>query len=232
MSPGVTMMRCSKMTRPSWSRHLQRLSAMGLWKTISYYFFTVALEKVGIQICNSFVHSPGATPTHISSDAAFALVRSMADWTANDLEAIRSYGGEELCRDFEAAFTRGEYCAVARWLGNELACVCWVTKAPTYFFADGRPCCLIQRCFTVPAHRGQDLYPKTLAFGCQHINSVNRGPIPLFIECSIFNTASTRGIQKAGFQRAGRFMTFLGRKWHWVVRKDALRKSCDLVVRQ
>lgn len=191
----------------SWisNRFLKRLAAEGPLRSLSYLAFTVGLERIGIQYLHCFrlVTGGGATGEG-TCDMTFAMLRTIDDLTAEDRQTIATYSGEHHLRQYEAAFARGEWCAVARCHGNELACECWLSKRPGCFLSTEGPNWLIERCWTVPSYRGKGLYPRTLRFACDELLSSNVAPENIFIECNAFNSASLRGIQKAGFVLAGK----------------------------
>ncbi|TFW17280.1 GNAT family N-acetyltransferase [Duganella callida] len=58
---------------------------------------------------------------------------------------------------------------------------------------------IICNCVTMPAHRGQGLYPRLLRESCQRLAAQGFGRV--IITCEPDNRASIRGIEKAGFQR-------------------------------
>ncbi len=63
--------------------------------------------------------------------------------------------------------------------------------------ARGTP--IICNCVTLPAHRGQGLYPRLLQASCQRL--AMQGYSRAIITCAPDNLASIRGIEKAGFRR-------------------------------
>jgi GNAT superfamily N-acetyltransferase len=63
--------------------------------------------------------------------------------------------------------------------------------------ARGTP--IICNCVTLPAHRGQGLYPLLLRASCQRLAAQGYGRA--IITCAPDNLASMRGIEKAGFRR-------------------------------
>lgn len=58
---------------------------------------------------------------------------------------------------------------------------------------------IISNCFTLPAWRGQGLYPRLLRTSCRHLAA--QGHRRALITCAPDNIASVRGIEKAGFRR-------------------------------
>jgi hypothetical protein len=195
------------------NRHFKRLASQGLYRALGYYTFTVGLEKVGIQYMHCFRLNSRRESGELAALITFEMLRDISELTARDKAAIAEHSGEEHLRHYEAAFLRGDRCAIARWNGNELACECWISKQSNYFLAPREDSWLIERCLTVPNYRGRGLYPLTLCFACNELCSRGARPEKIFIECNAFNSASLQGIAKAGFDLAGKRLTF--RRWHW-----------------
>jgi len=200
-----------------WSSQRERISQWGLFRTLGYYAFGVAGHKAGIWLTDSFELPAQPRAVAKSPEVTFDIVGSMAAWTARDLESLRACEGISLLPLYPGFFAAGDQCAVARWRGDELACVCWMHRRSDYPLANGNPIFLIQYCFTLPGQRGKGLYPQTLAHACSSIRGGSE-PLPIFIDCSTFNYASKRGIHKAGFQLVGRILRAFGRTWNWRMR--------------
>lgn len=58
---------------------------------------------------------------------------------------------------------------------------------------------ILSNCLTFPAHRGQGLYPLVLRASLRHLAA--QGYSRAIITCAPDNSASVRGIEKAGFRR-------------------------------
>lgn len=58
---------------------------------------------------------------------------------------------------------------------------------------------IISNCVTLPAYRGQGIYPRLLRATCRHLAA--QGYRRAIITCAPDNIASVRGIEKAGFRR-------------------------------
>ena len=71
--------------------------------------------------------------------------------------------GDALTRTFSDSFQRGWRCALSRDEG-ELTSVAWILRSSPYQAKDGRRAWLVQRCFTLPAHRGRKHYARLLRF--------------------------------------------------------------------
>ncbi|MEX2188681.1 MAG: hypothetical protein WD875_17870 [Pirellulales bacterium] len=196
----------------AWKRHIDRIFAQGLYKSVFYYVVTVGFDRIGIRCTHCFKHAGLLNLVPRDPERTFGSVASMSDWTERDLDVLCAYGGDALLADFQAAFSRRETCVVARVACDGVACVCWLTNNNRYIFSKESPCWIIQRCFTMPAHRGKRLYPQTLAYACELIRRECDDESPIFIECSAFNYSSIRGIRKAGFLLAGKVFEVCGRK--------------------
>jgi hypothetical protein len=200
-------------TTLTWRRHLHRFSSQGLRRTFSYYVLTVGAEKLGIRFQEVLEYSNAPSPITAATAVAFDVVNSMSNWSASDLASLNVYGGDALRQEFTDAFRRGEKCAVARWGGVDLGCVCWLANTSQYFLAVGQSATLIQRCFTLPQHRGKALYPQTLAFAIEYLMATEQRSHRIFIECSKFNYASQKGIRQAGFVPVAQTISAFNRSW-------------------
>lgn len=195
-----------------WTRQKQRISTLGLLRTIGYYIAAVA-ERVGIGLLLSFEY--GGNPSAASSpNVTFVIIKSMSDWTDADLQALRSEYSSTQIEFFHVLFARGDKCVVAKWAHTEVACVGWIEKSSSYIFSKGRPGFRIHACYTFPSYRGRGLYPQTLAFACKYLQS-NSKSSPIFIDTSLLNHASIKGIGRAGFVPIGKFVTVRNWKWGW-----------------
>lgn len=58
---------------------------------------------------------------------------------------------------------------------------------------------IICNCVTLPAYRGQGLYPALLGAACRHL--AQQGYARVIVTCAPDNAASIRGIEKAGFRK-------------------------------
>jgi hypothetical protein len=158
----------------------------------------------------------------------------MEEWTKQDRQLLTLYQSMTLEPLYSGFFSAGDRCAVARCDSRELACVCWIHPTNDYPFARNSPSYLIQYCFTLPEWRGQNLYPETLAFACQQLRGELGDSRPIFVDCSSFNYASKRGIQKAGFTPIGKSVTafkrtlcLTNRSFSNTFRPSAVKAKCD-----
>lgn len=201
--------------RDFWTSQRERFSQWGVSKTLAYYLLGVAPDKLGIKLLAAYEY-PAETPVAPPSrDCSFSIVHSMEEWSSQDLDRLKSIGDIKRLQLFADYFARRDECAVARTQNMELVCLCWLENTNEYPLAAGRPCVLFHNCVTVPDHRGKGLYAQTLAFACKYLRSKSPDSPPIFIDCSIVNYASKRGIQKAGFLPAGKIIKAFRRTWHW-----------------
>jgi hypothetical protein len=198
-----------------WMSQRERVSQWGPLRTLGYYVFGVAGDKVGIRIWEAFEYPQHFAPLPPSTVATFSMLESMADWTPRDLDLLDKYQSMSLQSLYGEYFAAGDKCAVARWEGTELACVCWSHPTKDYPLAPGINSFLIRNCFTLPHYRGHGLYPKTLAFACSSLRLSECQPVRIFVNCSAFNYASKKGILKAGFEPAGRIIRAFKQSWSW-----------------
>ncbi|MSP61008.1 MAG: hypothetical protein EXR72_11815 [Myxococcales bacterium] len=173
----------------------KRVAAQGLRRAASYWAFTAALERTGLEVIRVFAWGPAA------GSGTIAAVDRMAALSAADVATLGEYGGDTLLRLFTEAFVRGDRCAIGR-VDGKLACVCWIVRIEGHQAA-GAPAVLVERCFTLPAFRGRSLYPDTLRGACDALRREHGAALPILIESSIWNDSSIRGIEKAGFHPVG-----------------------------
>ncbi len=148
-------------------------------------------------------------------------VSAMDDLEPDDRMALRNYGGDPLLAVFERRFAQGDWLAISRQEGA-LACCCWVHETSRFPPAGKRRVAVLQDCFTLPSFRGGSLYPRTLAFAARRL-ARDRPDLPIYVESSIYNRSSMRGIEKAGFVRVGlRLASPLLSRWFPVRRTDSV----------
>lgn len=186
----------------------QRFRIFGLIPTLEYLFFTVFLEKIDFHIDIVYSIQPESIQTVKLQGFSFRLIHSVTDISDSDTQALKEYGGIELVNGFSTSLAEGEICALG-YFGQELGCVCWARAIDGHDLTGRQDGFIIWRCFTLPRLRGHGMYPKTLKFLCYKLNEMSS--IPILIECSLFNHASIKGIEKAGFKFIGKVLRF--RKW-------------------
>ncbi len=131
----------------------------------------------------------------------------------NELRAIR---GEEMVREVDKLFSKG--CEL--WIGRlegKLAGICWSRrgkKRSDYFVPLGESDATILSCFVFPDFRGRKIYPTMLETMVNVMLSQDQTG-NVYIDCKSWNTASIRGIQKAGFISIGKAvrMVLFNRVW-------------------
>lgn len=181
----------------------ERIIEQGLRKTLFYVFFTVFLERLGIEFLAVFRYVGRRGMPEILEGIEFAIIGSMEDLTSDDRDAISNYGGNTLLRTFAKAFDRGESCGIARENGK-FVCNCgWIKNIEEYRAVADYPVIIIGGGFTIPSGRGKGFLPQTLRYTCEHILGKSLREEEIFCECSTFNDAALKGIRKGGFDRIG-----------------------------
>jgi hypothetical protein len=196
-----------------WSNQRQRINHWGWFRTLNYYLFGVAADKVGVKILSVYEYSARTALTS-PLQPTFAIIESMGGWTNSDLKHLHACFDASRLQVFSEYFERGDKCAVARWAGSELACICWFETTGCYPLAVGENSAVIHSCFTLPGSRGRGVFPQTLCFTCNFLTN-QPGISRIFIDCSAVNYASQRGIIKAGFTSLGIMVTACRQTWHW-----------------
>lgn len=176
-----------------------RVSKQGWLATTAYLFGTGLIERAGISVMRVYVAR--STSARAPEAAPEDILRDMKDLGTADREDLRAYGGERLLQSFEGNFRRGSWCVISR-VGSRIGSVCWLTRSRVYGPARRQPAVVIQSCFTLPQFRGKSLYSATLRRTCACAAHFWNEP-SVFIESSVFNESSIRGIEKAGFQPIG-----------------------------
>lgn len=143
------------------------------------------------------------------------------------LRAGKEYDLENLSREKLQEQFDGQELLVCGWYGEKLTYYGWAqfrkrrlarhTSVPI-----GSGNAFIYRCFTHPEFRGRGIYPAALHFLCAHLAA--SGFKRAFIDHHVRNTASGKGILRAGFRTAGNYKVtgILGFKW----------AACDTALRQ
>jgi hypothetical protein len=201
--------------RAKLQRLAQRMRAQGIGQGINYLLVTVLLERLGISIYHVFeaVEEDAARVT--AKDLKIAMLKDMASLTPADIEALKSYGGPRLLRQFEAAFARHEVCSAGRRSDGKLAGTVWWTMTRDYAPAKRPECALFERGFTFPEYRGLGVLPAVLAYGACWNREQHPELGAAYGECSVSNAASKRGILKAGFKPIGILITVGRWKYFW-----------------
>ena len=125
------------------------------------------------------------------------------DTISEEEEALLGNNQKYFPWNIKTRLQSGSYC----WLGMmecKLANIGWTTRGDrieAYFFPLTKKNIIISHCATLPQWQGKGLYPVML----QHIVRATSDQMidRIFIESSDWNRASTRGIQRAGFQMVG-----------------------------
>jgi RimJ/RimL family protein N-acetyltransferase len=214
-----------------WRRHRDRIDQWGVARTLEYYLFAVAPDKLGIKFLSAYEYTAQSQALPATSQVTFDMWNSFDDCRGRDAEILKQYFSEDESRLFREFFGRGDTCAVARCTNEEIACLCWIEETTNYCFERGNRAFVIHNCFTLPPHRGKGLYPQTLSYACRYLqrnaNRPNGVPVRIFVDCAIANFASKRGIEKAGFARLGKIITAFNRSWRLTSRLYAKPQRHD-----
>jgi hypothetical protein len=198
----VTMHLAMPTSRVKLFRLKDRVRAQGLWATLTYLFVTGLAEAFGLRIHHVFSTAAGDYSRERGAGFHFEAPHDLSELSAADREALSGYGRETFLRDIARQLKRGQRCVVTRIEGR-LAGMAWVTRSKSYAPNLGRRAVLIEWCFTLPEFRGRGAYPAMLQYALSpKISGVTPGEA-VFVESSITNSSSVRGIMKAGFHRIG-----------------------------
>ncbi|GAB4567823.1 MAG: hypothetical protein Tsb0020_20670 [Haliangiales bacterium] len=191
-------------------KHVARLRALGLKDSLRYYLGTAGVERLGMLVLRSYrwPSSPRDDSDAPPAELTFEIVSRYEDMSPRDLEVLRAYGGDALTRSFSDSFERGWRCALSHDKG-ELTSVAWILRSSPYQAQDGKRAWLVQSCFTLPAHRGRKHYARLLRFVGSSLASQSP-EVPVQVESAVWNTASMRGIEHAGFRPVGTRFEFRG----------------------
>lgn len=110
-----------------------------------------------------------------------------------------------MIRQMDKLFSKG--CEL--WLGQlegKTAGICWSNRQgrrDDYFVRLEETDATILSCFVFPTFRGKGIYPTMLE---EMVNMLMRQDqiCKVYVDCKSWNTASSRGIQKAGFVSIGK----------------------------
>ncbi len=174
----------------------KRVRETSLLATFQYLFLTVFLEKIGIEINSVFKFQDNTVLEKLGKFHS-EVINSIIEINNQSLMSITKYGGASLIKDFELAFSKGEYCALGFWEGK-IGCICWCKKIDDNTLGK-KNAYWIWHCFTLPEHRGLGLYPVTLYDLCQFLLENMESDL-IMVESSTYNISSIRGIEKAGFK--------------------------------
>jgi hypothetical protein len=190
-----------------------RISHWGLRRTLAYYVFGVAADKLGVKLLSAYEYRGHPAPPAAEQDVTFSMLDSMDGWTARDRDGLAAAYDASTLLLFSNYFARGDKCVAARWEGVDLASQCWIEFTRGYSLAPGQSCAVLHSAYTWPAHRGKGLYPQSLRFACSSLQGPHFGALRVFADCSIVNYASKKGIEKAGFAPAGLIVNAFNRSW-------------------
>ena len=201
-----------------WARQRVRFSEWGLLRTIGYYVFGVAPDKLGIKLLSAFELTSQPSKILPSPQTSFSFLASEEDWSADDLKVMREFLSERDLQLFRAFAARGDKCVVARCDGGQLASLCWIEETTRYCFARDCRGFVIHNAYTSPQYRGKGLFPQTLVYACRCLRDSESTSARIFVDCSVVNYPSKRGIQKAGFTPIGTILNASRLTWSWAAR--------------
>ncbi|MDD5731230.1 MAG: hypothetical protein PHN57_08935 [Candidatus Omnitrophica bacterium] len=180
----------------------------GFWKT-ALYSLGIVSEKLCSGVSVVFVYKDGGENVKPPLGHSFEIIRSLGQLGEEDKNSLLGYKGKNIFRQFEGLFSKGHFCAVCRVKGS-LGSMCWAKPIKKHFLLKNQAGFLIRQCFTLPGMRGKGLYPATLNFLAGRLKAENTQDISIIIESAASNYSSIRGIQKAGFAKAGIEVFILG----------------------
>ncbi len=145
---------------------------------------------------NDYLHE-----VHLST----AEAHNMDELASDDLEAINSYSGDQYLKLMHDKFTKNWVLHIG-YVDGKLGGAAWVL--PDFSEFKTRNMQYIDKsvsiidCWTIPEHRGKNVYPFLLT---RIVEKLRVGALDrVFIEVNERNYASIKGIEKAGFQRFSR----------------------------
>ncbi|MBN1764018.1 MAG: GNAT family N-acetyltransferase [Sedimentisphaerales bacterium] len=141
-------------------------------------------------------------------------------------DILKMTRGDEMVREVNKLFSRG--CEL--WMGQldgKLAGICWSCsrkKRSDYFVPLEESDATILSCFVLPVFRGRKIYPSMLE---TMVNTLlSRDQIcNVYIDCKSWNTASIRGIQKAGFIPVGKAVRMVLFEHVWILWNRCKRQA-------
>ena len=75
-----------------WTSQRGRLSKWGVFRTAGYYLFGVLPDKLGVSIVTVYEYGAEALPFTSQASLSFAVLKSMDEWTEQDICRIESLG--------------------------------------------------------------------------------------------------------------------------------------------
>jgi CelD/BcsL family acetyltransferase involved in cellulose biosynthesis/RimJ/RimL family protein N-acetyltransferase len=141
--------------------------------------------------------------TTVHSGFHIRRYRMIHELDDHEKESLIKHSGKLLMLQFEKDLLQGDELWISHVDGKP-AGVCWSVRCPPlprYFVPLGSGDVTIRKCFTFPEFRNRGVYSTAL----RHMVAVlaSEGARRIFIDCRTWNTASCRGITKAGFTEFG-----------------------------
>jgi hypothetical protein len=183
------------------NRLLERIRRLGLWSTLVYLGFTVLPERLGVEFTALYrlnVYSAGDTPDDIK------VYTEEHQLPARTRQELVSTGGEPIREQIRYAFGRGYILAVGHH-DDRASSVSWLSRTRRGAASMKAGDWSIHSCLTFPDARGRRLYSRSIAALCSaaYLQSSSQDPVHVYVESSIANKASIRGIERCGFRKVG-----------------------------
>jgi hypothetical protein len=191
------------------NRLIARIRRVGLWSTLMYVGFTVIPERLGVEFTALYRTSVSATVELMEDVKVYVQEQELPSRTRQEL--IQA-GGDPIREQIPYAFGRGYILAVGHHNGRA-ASVSWLSRATRGAASMKKGDWSIHSCLTFPEARGRCLYPKSIAALCGKAfqQSSSKDPVHVYIESSVTNRASIRGIERCGFRKVGYLLRFRNR---------------------
>lgn len=193
-------------------------------------------SRGGLRSALAFLRSKIASRTETVLYRGGTSVPGMVSLRVNDLRIGRADDEKQFDRvvpsdvdpGFERSnFAKGGVCYVAT-VGNQPVGVGWVFRSSRLLSRMGRPSTSVYAggFYVLEGFRGRGIYPALLA---EIVREFVRPGVDVFAEISEANTASRKGLEKAGFSPLGvlRTWTVVGFIWRWTLSPEGNQKSED-----
>lgn len=179
-----------------------RISRLGLISTVLYLLITVVLGRLGIEI--NFIYKV-VLPGSAAHQHDVKILYSLNDISVRCRNTLNRLSGVDLVHqaDMEKRFQSGQVLALGFVSGNPVS-LSWLALIGDKhkFLCAGD--WLILSCLTFPDARGFGFFPRSICALEQIATErwlAGMGTQRLFMEVSITNDASIKGIEKAGLTK-------------------------------
>ncbi|WP_319586813.1 hypothetical protein [uncultured Desulfobulbus sp.] len=193
-----------------------RIAKEGLILTIWYFFVTIFLGRLGIEFNNLYRAELPCDSVCIESVKIFYTLNDIPTPLHSMLDKLMGSNG------FVSRNMEDDKVLAVGFESDQPVSWCWLTRIKNQhsFLEPGD--WLIHSCATLPAVKGQGFYPRSIRSLVQVATnqwlSGNGGKF-LYIECSIANNSSIKGIKKAGLEKKALLIKFWGRmflRWKFI----------------